>query len=241
LYTTQRPVEHADKLENIKYVQPASTAITALGSEPLYTTQITKRPLSEQQAEKLEQQQTTPSSSVTISIIGNEPIKASSLDQQPINITVDNKKQQPIPHKYQPIIDETSIYTTTKITKSISEIHELREEIIEERNPVSGEVKNTNVLESELHSTSTYVPDNEQEQGQHQVIRHKLPIEQVEDEEDDVQARQQYAGNYPFFFSSCIFFLVLSFSNIHIYIKKNHINEIEVYHISFISYQLQKI
>jgi hypothetical protein len=129
-------------------------------------------------------------------VIGNEPIKASVLDQQPINITVDNKKQ-PIPHKYQPIIDETSIYTTTKITKSISEIHELREEIIEERNPVSGEVKNTNVLESELHSTSTYIPDNEQEQ---QVIRHKLPIEQVEDEEDDVQARQQYAGNYPFFF-----------------------------------------
>ncbi len=176
------------------------TTITAVGNEPITSVVI-----------NAEQPETTSNENVSITVVGNEPIKSTFHqqrwpDMQTINIASDKsepKKQPLIHHKYPAVIDETNVYTTKTITQSVSQIHEIREEIIEHRDPKSGETSQQ-VLETEIVSSSTYVPADESvDKDQNQRI-HQLPI-QREEEDDNLSeassqdlARQQYAGIYHF-------------------------------------------
>lgn len=209
--TKQKPVEIAS------FEQPHLSKITAI---------------SQQQQGQLPEQASTilissvypqkeVSSEATITVIGSEPIKSTTAsvqyvtplkdEPQPISITVEKKK--PTLQQYPTLINETTTETTT-ITKSISQIHELREEVVEQRDPTTGEV-NKQILESELISHSVHEPD---------VRPHKMSDlrgELSEDSTSELSAeqelleRQQFAGKYLgfYFYFSLNFFYFLSVSH----------------------------
>ena len=87
------------------------------------------------------------------------------------------------------IVDEA---ITTTISTSYNEIHEMREQLIEEHDPGTGELNNE-VIETDY--TSTYIPDEEYSQIN---SKQQEPERDEESElsEEDRLARIQFAGNY---------------------------------------------
>lgn len=200
--STHYKIDSSQKPEQINEVTPESVIldrfkqrpeppkVTTIGQEPLSSSVIINSVYAVQREPE----------SVTITVIGSEPIKSTTTthqkpDEQPINISVDKPAKKPVPQKYAPIIDETTYTTTTKIKKQTSEIHEIIEEIIEQRDPTSGEI-NKNVLETEITSTSVYEPYDPEDD--HVTRDHSLNFQQVpiNREDEDLSARHQYAGIY---------------------------------------------
>ena len=88
------------------------------------------------------------------------------------------------------IVDEA---VTTTISTSYNEIHEMREQLIEERDPGTGELNNE-VIETDY--TSTYIPDEDYSQINSSKQQEPERDEESELSEEDRLARIQFAGNY---------------------------------------------